>query len=83
MTIIPRLLFVLAMVVAPIVVWQTSVHLPARVATHFASGGYANGYMTHDGYVLVFACGNLDTKPESASLVPPNRRTSPDRWCRR
>jgi len=52
MTIVPRLVLVLALVVAPIVVWQTSLPLPARVATHFGSGGYANGYMSHDGYVL-------------------------------
>jgi len=51
MAIIPRLLFVLALVVAPIVVWTTSVPLPARVATHFARGGIANGFMSHDGYV--------------------------------
>ena len=52
MAILPRLLFVLVLVVAPIVVWMTSMGLPARVATHFARGGFANGFMSHDGYVM-------------------------------
>jgi hypothetical protein len=52
MGVIPRLLFVLVLIVAPIVVWTTSAPLPARVATHFARGGLANGWMPHDGYVV-------------------------------
>ena len=52
MGVIPRLLYVLALVVAPIVVWTTSEPLPARVATHFGSGGYANGFMSHDAYLV-------------------------------
>jgi uncharacterized membrane protein len=52
MGIIPRLMFVLVIVVAPILVWTTSAPLPARVATHFANGGQANGWMTRDGYVM-------------------------------
>ena len=52
MGIIPRLVFVLALVVAPIVVWMTTATLPMRVATHFASGGMANGWMSRDGYAL-------------------------------
>ena len=52
MGIIPRLLYVLALVVAPIVVWTTSEPLPSRVATHFARGGYANGFMSHDAYLV-------------------------------
>ena len=51
MAIIPRLLFVLVLIVAPIVVYGTSAGLPERVATHFGSGGLANGWMRHDVYV--------------------------------
>jgi uncharacterized membrane protein len=51
MAMIPRLLFVLMLIVGPIVVWATSSGLPARVATHFGRGGFANGWMTHDGYI--------------------------------
>ena len=47
-----RMLFLLCAVVAPIVVWTTSAPLPQRVASHFARGGHANGFMSHDGYVL-------------------------------
>ena len=47
-----RVLFGLSLVVAPIVVWTTSAQLPARVASHFARGGYANGFMSQDSYVL-------------------------------
>ena len=52
MGIVVRGLFALCLVVAPIVVWATSAQLPARVASHFAKGGYANGFMAHDAYVL-------------------------------
>jgi uncharacterized membrane protein len=52
MTMLPRLLFVLLLVVAPAVIWATAAPMPARVATHFGRGGYANGWMTHDGYLL-------------------------------
>ena len=52
MGIIPRFLFVLALIVAPIVVWSTTSTLPVRVATHFGSGGMANGWMSRDGYAL-------------------------------
>src|SRR5258707_14206170 len=58
MTMLPRLLFVLLLIVAPAVIFATSAPLPARVATHFARGGLANGWMTHDGYltfILAFA----------------------------
>jgi len=49
---LPRLLFVLLLIVAPAVIWATSAPLPARVATHFGRGGLANGWMTHDGYLM-------------------------------
>ena len=39
MAIIPRLLFVLVLIVAPVVVYATSAALPERVATHFGRGG--------------------------------------------
>jgi len=51
MGIFVRMLFGLAVVVAPIVVWTTSAQLPARVASHFGRGGLANGFMGHDAYV--------------------------------
>ncbi len=52
MGVILRVLFGLCVVVAPILVWTTSARLPERVASHFGSGGLANGFMTHDVYVL-------------------------------
>ena len=52
MAVIPRLLYVLALVVAPIVVWTTSAALPGRVASHFGRGGLANGFMNHDTYLV-------------------------------
>lgn len=52
MGVIARLLFVLTLIVAPIVVWTTSQPLPATVATHFGRGGYANGFMSHDAYLV-------------------------------
>jgi uncharacterized membrane protein len=52
MSIAVRMLFGLCMIVAPIVVWTTSAQLPARVASHFAKGGHANGFMAHDTYLL-------------------------------
>ncbi|MFO1312870.1 MAG: DUF1648 domain-containing protein [Burkholderiales bacterium] len=53
MGIVLRMLFVLAVVVAPILVWTTSAELPARVASHFGSGGMANGFMSRDAYMLL------------------------------
>jgi uncharacterized membrane protein len=50
-SVILRLTFVLAVVIAAVVVYATSAELPARVATHFVRGGLANGWMTHDGYL--------------------------------
>jgi uncharacterized membrane protein len=49
--VIPRLLFVLALVVVPVLIYATSTDLPARVATHFGSGGRANGWMPRGGYL--------------------------------
>jgi len=53
MAIIPRLLFVLVLIVAPIVVYATSAGLPERVATHFGPGGVANGWMHHETYLAL------------------------------
>lgn len=53
MAIIPRLLLVLAVVIAPIVVFATSAGLPVRVASHFGLGGLANGWMPRDVYVVL------------------------------
>ena len=52
MSILGRLLFVLFLIVSPIVVYATSSSLPGRVASHFGRGGLANGWMSHDGYVM-------------------------------
>ncbi|MFO1314750.1 MAG: DUF1648 domain-containing protein [Burkholderiales bacterium] len=53
MILIPRLLFVLALVVVPVLVYTTSADLPSRVASHFGNGGAANGWMSRDGYVVL------------------------------
>jgi uncharacterized membrane protein len=49
---ISRLFFVLLLIVSPIVVYVTSSSLPARVATHFGSGGLANGWMSQGAYIV-------------------------------
>ena len=73
MGIITRMLFGLSVVIAPIVVWTTSAQLPARVASHFGRGGYANGFMSHDVYVL-FMLGMTTLLPlvvvASIGLIP-------------
>jgi hypothetical protein len=51
MDLLARLLFALAVVVAPIVIWATSAQLPASVASHFGAGGHADGFMRHGVYV--------------------------------
>ncbi len=48
---LPRLLFVLVLVVAPAVIYATSGVLPDPVASHFGSGGSANGWMPRYGYL--------------------------------
>ena len=53
MNVIPRVLFVLALVLVPVLVWTTSADLPARVATHFGNGGVPNGWMSHDAYLAL------------------------------
>lgn len=56
MNAIPRLVFVLTIVVVPALVYATSAGLPPRVATHFGTGGVANGFMSHDGYLVFMLC---------------------------
>jgi hypothetical protein len=53
MSAIPRLLFVLALVVVPIFIVGTSSGLPDPVASHFGVGGLPNGWMGRDGYVAL------------------------------
>jgi uncharacterized membrane protein len=52
MSIIARLLFVLALVIVPALIYATSAGLPELVATHFGFGGVANGWMPRTGYVV-------------------------------
>ena len=48
-------LFLVALVVAAVaIVVGTSSSLPESVATHFGSGGHANGFMTRTGYQLFY-----------------------------
>jgi uncharacterized membrane protein len=56
MNVVPRLAFLLVMVLVPAVVYATSGALPARVATHFGPGGGANGFMTREGYLVFMLC---------------------------
>jgi hypothetical protein len=53
-----RILLVLALVVAFAIILATSAALPTTVATHFALGGRADGFMTRIGY-QVFYCSLL------------------------
>ena len=62
MSALPRLLFALALVVAPAMIWGTSAQLPATVASHFGGGGPPNGWMSHDGY-LAFMLGLVTLLP--------------------
>jgi hypothetical protein len=65
-----------ATLAAAVVVVATSSLLPDRVATHFAMGGRANGWMTHDGYVAFALAFNV-LMPwlvfVLAAFVPPKR----------
>ena len=49
---IARPLFVLLLVIGAIVIGATTDQLPAQVASHFAAGGTANGWMSRRGYML-------------------------------
>jgi uncharacterized membrane protein len=52
MSVIVRLVFVLMLVIAPVVIYSTSSMMPPRIATHFGRGGLANGWMSHDVYIV-------------------------------
>lgn len=56
MNTLPRLVFALTLIIVPALVYATTAGLPPRVATHFAAGGAANGFMTRDGYLLFMLC---------------------------
>lgn len=58
MLMLPRIAFVVLLVLVAAVIVGSSGGLPARVATHFGAGGIANGFMSRDGYIafmLAFA----------------------------
>jgi uncharacterized membrane protein len=58
MLMLPRIAFVVLLVLVAAVIVSTSGTLPDRVATHFGAGGLANGFMSRDGYIafmLAFA----------------------------
>lgn len=78
MGLIPRLVFVLLLVVSPIVVYATSAPLPQRVATHFGRGGIADGWMSHDLY-LVFMLVMITVVPlavtAATGLLPAGARS--------
>ncbi len=52
MLILPRVAFVVLLVVVTAIIVATTASLPDRVATHFGAGGVANGFMSRDGYLL-------------------------------
>jgi len=52
MPMLPRIAFVVLLVVVSAVIGATTGSLPDRVATHFGTGGVANGFMSRDGYLL-------------------------------
>jgi len=51
MPMLPRIAFVVLLVLVPAVIVAPSGALPDRVATHFGRGGLAHGWMTRDGYI--------------------------------
>jgi uncharacterized membrane protein len=58
MLMLPRIVFVVLLVLVAAVIVGSSGTLPERVATHFGRGGMANGFMSRDGYIafmLAFA----------------------------
>lgn len=55
-----RLIFAVLLAGGAGFVLTTSASLPAQVASHFDGNGYANGWMTREGYrwfMLLFVCG--------------------------
>ncbi len=51
MLMLPRIAFVVLLVAVAALIIGTSGGLPDQVATHFGSGGLANGFMSRSGYV--------------------------------
>ena len=54
----PRLLFAALLLLAVVFIFATVDRLPARIATHFGSAGFPNGWMTRGAYgsfLLAFA----------------------------
>ena len=49
---IARPLFALLLVIGAVVIGVTTDQLPAQIASHFAAGGAANGWMSRRGYLL-------------------------------
>lgn len=52
MLMLPRIAFVVLLVLVAAIIVGTSGALPEPIATHFGMGGVANGFMSHDGYLL-------------------------------
>ena len=52
MLMLPRIAFVVLLVVVGALIVGTSGGLPEQVATHFGSSGAANGFMSHNGYIV-------------------------------
>jgi uncharacterized membrane protein len=70
---VARPLFVLLLVIGAIVIGVTTDQLPAQLASHFAAGGAATGWMSRRGYLLlmlVFAVVMPLTIVASMSLLP-------------
>jgi uncharacterized membrane protein len=51
MLMLPRIAFVVLLVLVPAVIVATSGALPDRVATHFGRGGMVNDWMSRDSYI--------------------------------
>jgi len=56
MNALPRLVLALTLVVVAALVYATTAGLPSRMATHFAAGGAANGFMARDSYLVFMLC---------------------------
>lgn len=53
MNTLPRVAFVVVLVVVPMLIWATAGTLPPDVASHFGPGGGANGWMPRTAYLGV------------------------------
>ena len=78
-------LFLIAVAIAATFIWMTGRSLPARVASHFGTSGFANGFLSHKIYVIATLCAcillpvlvvipiNLALQNPNAPLNIPNR----------